>query len=312
MNFRTLLERTFRLIRDHPPLIALGTLIAILSAELGRLLDILLSPRRAGLPAAPTLSSLLAELRPGLLDPIQRLFQTVGARFGLAGMVGLAIVLLLLAIAVGVLILMARGALIAYAGRAPAAGAPGLSSALRAGWRRVWRLIIIASIPPIPITAGAIILAIAATLMILQAGGLEIANQPDVQQRIAGPLAVISLCVLGPLGLLAFILSLFRPLADRACVLEDRTVIASYRRSWEVVRQHFGEVAILALIHLALQVVVWAVLLIPRLLLSMCIPLVIPIWLVLGLLKTVFITLWTLAWLGWVQPSAREAPAEFV
>jgi hypothetical protein len=307
MQVGHLLTRTARLIREYLFLPLLGTLLVVLSGgELNRLANLIYALRHPS--RFPVVGANLRELlRSAILEtlaPARAVFQWVGTRFGPAGLAGFIIGALLLAIAVGVLILVARGGLIAATDKIASTGDSSFGAALRAGWGRAWRLIIIASIPPIPVTLGAILVVIVATLMLRQPGGLSFVDRPaEVWSRLGGAPAVATICIMLPLGLISFSLGLLRHLADRACVLENKGAIASYRRSWEVFREHGGDVLLLLVIQLVLEIAIWLVLLVPNALISLCAALLLPLWVVQGAKKAFFIALWTLAWREWTSPS---------
>src|SRR5574341_237803 len=307
MQVGQLLMQTARLIREHLFLPLLGALIVVFSgSELDRLTNLIYSSRHPN--RFPPINGGLRELlRSCFLDafaPARAVLQWIGARFGPAGLAGLIVGFLLLAIAAGVLILVVRGGIIASADEIAATGDSSFGAAMRAGWRRAWRLIIIASIPPIPVTVGAILVVIIVTLMLRQSRGVSLIDRPaEVWNALNGSPAVAIACLMLPLWLISFILGLLRHLADRACVLESKGAIASYRRGWYVFRQHVGDVLILLVIQLALEIAIWLVLLIPSALVTLCAVLLLPLWLVLGAKKAYFIALWTLAWRGWTASS---------
>lgn len=294
MNIIDLLQRTARTLWARKHLMVLGTLFVIVTSGVG-LQDVLIGPLVKPLFALFDLPGNL--LPPTNNDWLIRLLEWVDAH-GTAGWASVVIGALLAGIAVGVIAIVARGALIASAG---AVDTPiGLGAALKAGWRKAWRLIIIASIPPIPVTVAAILLVVLATVVIQQAGGVDaLARSEALQQQIGGGLLVASIAILFPFSIITYALGLLSTLADRACVLENRRVIDSYRRGWEMLRTNIGSALLLALLHLIAGSVIGAALALPGMLSILCLAVVPLLWIVYGIEKAFFVTLWTLAWREW-------------
>jgi hypothetical protein len=231
---------------------------------------------------------------------------------GIPGWIGLTALLLLVLIALGVLVIVARGGLIAAAAAIDAGGTPGLGGALRAGWRKAWRLIIIASIPPIPITVAAILVTLLALFTVQRAGGIEAIQSvgPSWVQVRAG-LILAATCLIVPLGVVTWALGLLRHLADRACVLDNAPVLDAYQRAWTVFRQNLKPVVFLLLVQIVLDAVLSLILFVPRLVMAVCALAAPIVWVVGGIARTYFITLWTLAWQLWVEPlHAASLPDE--
>jgi hypothetical protein len=111
------------------------------------------------------------------------------------------------------------------------------------------------------------------------------------------PLLVLA-CVLVPVG---FVLSLLRTFANRACMLEDRGVLASYQRGLEVLGANLGPVLILFLLQIAISIAGGIILFVPGILTALCCLL----WPLLLLVRAAFAayysSLWTLAWREWVN-----------
>ncbi len=225
---------------------------------------------------------------------------------GTAGWASLVIGVVLLGIAAGVTAIVARGALIASAGAVEPS--IGLGAALRAGWGKAWRLILIASIPPIPVTIAAILIVVLATMVIKLTGGVEaLAGSAELQQQVGGGLLIASMVVLFPFLIVTYALGLLSTLADRACMLEDQRVIASYRRGWEMLRANGGSAVMLTLLHLVASSVIGSALALPGMLSMLCFAIMPLLWIAHGIETTFFVTLWTLAWREWAAaPPAGE------
>ncbi|MBN1313403.1 MAG: hypothetical protein JXB30_18495 [Anaerolineae bacterium] len=294
MNIIDLLQHTARLMWGKKHLMVLGTLFVIVTSGL-RFQDILAGPLVKPLFALydiPTDLLPLADYR-WLAD----LLIWVEAH-GLAGWLSLVIGVMLLGIVVGITAIVVRGALIASAGAADTI--TGLGAALKVSWRKTWRLIIIASIPPIPVTIAAILIVILTTVVITQAGGIDaLAGSEELHLQLGGGLAIASVIILLPFSIVTFLLGLLSTMADRACVLGDRKVVESYRRGWEVLRANAPSAALLALLHLVAGSLIGSLLFLPGMLSMLCFAVVPLLWIVEGIEKSFFITMWTLAWREW-------------
>jgi hypothetical protein len=185
---------------------------------------------------------------------------------------------------------------------------PALLSALRTGWQRAWQMILIASIPPIPITIAGIVLVVIITITLQQAGGLEVISaSQDLQKQLTGTLVVVSSMILLPFLLITFLLNLLCGLAYRACITENKGVIASYRRAWNILRSNFISALLLAILHLTIRTVIHSGLTIPAIFSSFCFAVSPLLWIINGIVQAFFFTLWTLAWREWVESSALPA-----
>ena len=110
-------------------------------------------------------------------------------------------------------------------------------------------------------------------------------------------------CILLPVAL---VLSLVRTFANRACMLEDLGVIASYRRGLEVLVANIGPALILFLLQVGISIALGVVLFLPGLVMVLCC-LLWPLLLALrGTVTSYFSTLWTLAWREWTGEAGVE------
>jgi hypothetical protein len=215
----------------------------------------------------------------------------------------LAIVVTLLLVSVAVVIgivlwvvaTISRGGLIAGASTIDGGGASSFSAAWRAGWRNGWRLIGIGVVPAIP---GVIMLIAGLGAAGVFAGvyGLLGERASWVPGAGIGVLFLVVVCVLAPIALL---LGLLRTFANRACMLEDLGVIASYRRGLKVLVDNVGPALILFLIQIVIGAVLGVALLLPGLIMVLCCILWPVLLLIRGAITAYFSTMWTVAWRDW-------------
>jgi len=112
---------------------------------------------------------------------------------------------------------------------------------------------------------------------------------------LVAPLAALA-CVLVPV---VVVLSALRIFANRACMLEDLGVFASYRRGVEVLLENIGPALVLFLLQLAISIGLGIVLAIPGVVMALCCLLWPVLLLVQGAIASYFSALWTLAWREW-------------
>jgi hypothetical protein len=94
-------------------------------------------------------------------------------------------------------------------------------------------------------------------------------------------------------------------------VLDNARVLDAYQRAWTVFRQNLKPVVFLLLVQIALDAVLSLILFVPRLVMAVCALAAPIVWVVGGIARTYFITLWTLAWQLWVEPlHAASLPDE--
>lgn len=213
-------------------------------------------------------------------------------------LLGVIVVLLILIVLLALWVMgtISRGGLIYAADRINTGETANLTGSLQAGWSKAWRLIGIGLVPAIPVLllAGSIFLSAGfytGGRVVLQEG--EVFNAPNALIFIP---ALTIVCFLVPITLG---LSLLRTFANRACMLEDRGVIGSYRRGLEVLGNNLGAALILFLLQIAVSVAIGLVLFVPGILVALCCifwPLLV---LVQGAFAAFYSTLWTLAWDQW-------------
>jgi hypothetical protein len=198
-------------------------------------------------------------------------------------------------IALWVVATIARGGLIAGASTIDEGSASSFGAAWNAGWRKGWRLLGIGVVPAIP---GLIMLITGLGALGVFAGaygylGDRVAWAPGVG---IGVVLVILACILLPIAL---VLSLLRTFANRACMLEDLGVIASYRRGLNVLVENIGPVLILFLLQIVIGAVLGVMMILPGLIMVLCCILWPLLILIRGAIAAYFSTMWTLAWREW-------------
>lgn len=134
---------------------------------------------------------------------------------------------------------------------------PTFRGAFGAGWRRVWRLagmsIVLYAIPIIIGIVLTIALVGAAGGATFMASGME---DPSGVWAGLGGLALIFLCLLCLLIPFLIALSLIYPFAFRGIMLRDLGVMDSIRHGWKTLREHLGEIILLALAFFLIGIII--------------------------------------------------------
>ncbi len=212
------------------------------------------------------------------------------------------VVVILAAVALWVVSTISRGGLIAAVDTIEGGGVSSFGQAWTAGWRKGWRLVGIALLPAIPILLF-VGLAVAAALALY----LPTPAPARANVGIIAPIAIFLGCIVMPVALLLGALEAF---ANRACMLEDLGVFASYLRGLKVLFANFGPAVVLFLIQIAVSIGIAIVGILPGIVLAFCCLLWPLLLLVQGAISAYFSTMWTLAWRQWTGlTSAAEAPA---
>jgi hypothetical protein len=305
MKTAPILRQTWQIIRENPALLALGLFVVFGAGNgaIGEWLPGLLSP--ISLPSNPLSAALDLPVVPSDPSALPLPAAEPRAWLALAGLgVSLLCAVVFAAVLFGVLSVLARGSLIVAAADADTGRPVGLKGAVRASWKKLWRLLVILSIPFIPVTLGAIIVTL---FYRAQFGPGGVSSLADLAAPFADPAfrAIVAALML-PLLAASLALGFFQVLADRACLLEDRHPLDSYRRAWAVFRAHPGSLAALLAVELALRIGLGIAT--GLLTLTIVCRFVVPLPLLLGvLLRTYLATLWTV---GWIE--CADAPAEMV
>ena len=218
-------------------------------------------------------------------------FQSVGLPVA-AGL--FAIFVLVVIIAFWVLGVFARGGLIYGADTISRGQSTNFSDSFRAAWQKGWRLIGIGLLPAIPI----LVLIILGFVGYLTYSASSVVF--DANESVYGtPNALIFIPVFA-LTLGAFlVLALLRTFADRACMLEDTGVWASYRRGGQVLGQNLGPALVLFVLQILLSIGIGLALLLPGILIALCCFLWPLLLFAQGTFAAFYSTLWTLAWNQW-------------
>ncbi len=303
MDYGNLLGQAWEIIWEHKFLILLGLLVALSGGSrvnfsgtgTGRTIDFQLpSGDRPDFSEAPwdDFSEMpwegFSEI-PGMED-----FRIPALPVALAVVVmGL---LIILGLILWVIATVARGGLIAGVNDIAVSGVSSFGQAFNAGLGRIWTLLGISLLPAIP----ALFLGVAGML----SGGLAFllfsAGSMPAMTGLMGLMGIFMVlaCLASPL---LIVLNLLRAFANRACMLEDKGIFASYGRGVEVLFANIGPVVVLFIIQIVLSVVV-GMLLGASALCCLLWPLLI---LAQGAIEAYFSTLWTLAWREWTLPAAE-------
>jgi hypothetical protein len=188
------------------------------------------------------------------------------------GIIAIICLLLLLAVAIWVVSTIARGGLISAANQIEDAEKSSFREGWRAGVETMWRMLgvsVVQGLPGIVVGLGALVLL---ALGVFTFGGLSDPSTFDPTNLLAGGGILLALCLV-PLacivGLLSLALAILRPFADRACVIEDERVFASYRRGWEVLRDNFGDSLVLGIIRIVVSFLIGLVVAVPIIILGL-------------------------------------------
>lgn len=301
MDFGELLRRTWDIVWEHKFLILLGILVALGSGGTNTSTGgrggfnftfddgefVLPTPSPGEIPEIPEIPD------PGIALPA----------------IGLGVLLVLggLAIVVGLVLwvisTIARGGLIAGASTIDAGGVSNFGAAWQAGWEKGWRLLGISILPAIP----ALILFLVGIFSFATAGLVSVPFGAEFGIGTGlglGALLTAVACILLPISLVLGLLQFF---ANRACMLEDLGVFASYGRGLNVLIENIGSAIVLFIIQVAINLAIGLAALVSAPIFLCCVlwPILIAIE---GGIAAYFSTLWTLAWREWTgRPHAVEA-----
>ena len=278
MDYGKLLTQAWNIIWEHKFLILLGVLVALGGTGGGGNVNLNVSLPRGD----------VQEFDFRLPQP-EELGLPIGVAAAALVFIGIAIVIGIVLWAVSTI---ARGGLIAGVNAIESGAPTDFGQAWRAGWDKKWPLLGIGVLPAIP---GFIIgLGVAAAFVGLYLFKVEMGPRL-ANIGLVAPLVALA-CVLVPI---AVVLSALRIFANRACMLEDLGVFASYRRGAEVLVENIGPALILFLLQVAISIGLGIVLLVPGVVMALCCLLWPVLLLVQGAIASYFSTLWTLAWREW-------------
>lgn len=236
------------------------------------------------------------------LGELPELRAQIGVPEVLIGLVALVVIgfAFLVAVLLWIAATIARGGLIAGVSTIAGGGASSFGAAWSAAWERGWRLLGIGVAPAVP----GFILAVAGLATAGVVAGLLgwLDDRVSVAAGIGLGVPFIALtCILLPIALA---LNLVRTFANRACMLEDLGVVASYRRGLEVLVANIGPAIVLFLLQVGITFALSVVLFLPGLMMVLCCVLWPVLLAVKGTVKGYFSTLWTLAWGEWTREGA--------
>ncbi len=233
---------------------------------------------------------------------------------------GVIVAIIIIAVLIGIGIwgvsTIAHGGLVAGVNTLAEGGTSSFAEAWSAAWKKGWRLIGIALIPAIPVVVLALIVFFLAFGAITSAATL---SEPDAIARVAAGLGATGIIAVCLMAIFSAVLGVWHHFARRACMIEDTSVIESYRRGWEIIVANFGSVIVLFLIVTAIWIGVGAALLVPRIIISVCLCCIAwPISIAISAaFTTYFSTVWTLAWRAFTglsgksgEPLVDAVPAE--
>jgi len=289
MNYGETLRRAWDIIWEHKFLILLGVIVALGSGNSG---------------GAATGSNLDIPAGDGQFDfdaPNWEEMPDIRGRLGVPEVVIILVVLVFVSLAVIVGIALwiaatiARGGLIAGVSTIDGGGVSTLGQAWSAGWQRGWRLLGIGILPAIP-TFLLVITGLGAAGVFAAIYGL-VGEGPGLASGVGlGVLFTVLACILIPISV---VLNLLQTFANRACVLEDLGVIASYRRGIQVLVENIGPAIVLFLIQIALGIVLGVATGLLGAVMVLCCILWPLLLLIQGAIASYFSTIWTLAWREW-------------
>jgi hypothetical protein len=212
------------------------------------------------------------------------------------GILAVTVMILLIALPLWVVSTVSRGGLIYGADTIAGGESTDFGDAFRTGWEKGWRLVGIAVIPAIPgfflFLIGLMSFGIYRWGEVIYAGE-RIGNVANIWFFIP----VISVVCL--LLVISLLLTLLRTFANRACMLEDLGVIASYRRGFEVLGSNLGPAIVLFFLQIVISIGILLSLIIPGVVILLCCFLWPILLLIQGTIAAFFSTLWTLAWNEW-------------
>jgi len=283
MDYGSILSRAWTIVWEHKWLILLGVLVALGTSNGGG----------AGGRGSVDLPSGDQDFDFDLPD----LERDLGLPVFL--IVAVVLVLVSLAIAVGLILwvvaTISRGGLIAGVNAIDAGAASSFGEAWEAGWRKGWRLLGIGVLPATPALI-LVIVGLGATGVFAAIYGLMGERTAIVPGAGLGVFWVALACIFVPIALM---LNLLQAFANRACMLEDLGVIASYRRGLNVLVQNLGPAVVLFLLQIVIGTVLAIALFLPGLIMVICCILWPLLLLIRGAISAYFSTMWTLAWREW-------------
>lgn len=243
MDTTTLLKRGFAIWWRYKVLWGLGALLALFGRGYGVTINLgVVQPEEVPADLVPALLSLIPEE----LTP-----ETVVGSLVTVTLIlfGLWIVLLL----VGNLV---EAAAIVQTDLLDRRGQFDVSGSFAIGTQRMIPLFLLDIVLSIPALVIGLLIIIAVGVLLMNLTTMA-SDAPGVEM-LAGAVVVmlgVVLCLSIPLLIWGFVLSLWRPLAVRVCVLEQQGPVASIKRGWAILRRNLGQVVIVWLVLLGIGVI---------------------------------------------------------
>ncbi|WP_322488809.1 hypothetical protein [Chloroflexus sp.] len=131
-----------------------------------------------------------------------------------------------------------------------------VSGSFAIGTQRMIPLFLLDVVLSIPALVIGLLIIIAVGVLLMNLTTMA-SDAPGVEM-LAGAVVVmlgVVLCLSIPLLIWGFVLSLWRPLAARVCVLEQQGPVASIKHGWAILRRNLGQVVIVWLVLLGIGVI---------------------------------------------------------
>lgn len=195
---------------------------------------------------------------------IPEISENIGAVLATAGIVifGLICLFFVVGILLWLLRLTAQAGLIDGAARLDAGEKVTFGEAFSAGWKKIGRMVGI----DLLLFGIFFIIAFIGIFILIGAVGASFAGAAGSGDDVSALLASVGVglialicCLLCVFMIYAIVVSIVHPFAQRAAVLEDKGVINSIRRGWNVIRDNLGQVIVLFIIFFLIGLLVGAV-----------------------------------------------------
>jgi hypothetical protein len=170
--------------------------------------------------------------------------------------VGLICLFFIIAIALWVISVIARGGLIAGVAQVEDEGSTSLGRAWAAGQSRFWTLVGIGILAALPVILVVLAMMIGAFLVAGGAAALTDARGNEAGWPVLGGLIACicpSICLL---VVLAAVLAQIRIFAERAAILDNLGWLDAFGRGWQVLRNNLGSTILLWIVFLVLGLIV--------------------------------------------------------
>ncbi len=202
---------------------------------------------------------------PNMIEQFGSRMEEFWIAFG-ALFLGLICVAFIIGIILWLVRLTAQAGMIDAASRLDAGEEVTLGAALSAGWHRIWRMVGLDLVIGLFFMVFALIMGLLIAMMV-GAGVFSAAASGDSEAlgALMSSISILVLCLCCLLCLfvpIAIVVGVIKTFAQRALVLENKGVIASLRRGWQVVKANVGPIIILLIVFVLLGLLVGAVMLV--------------------------------------------------